>query len=754
MDSFELSRLTDFDFEAVCKDLLERELNLRLEIFSQGADEGVDLRHFRPEGANIVVQCKHWVKSSRAQLLRHMGSVELPKVVKLNPSRYIVATSTELSKDSKDKLFNILQPYVRTPSDIYGRHELNALLEKHDDIVRRHMRLWLCSASILNAMLAKSIATRSQHLTTQLDETFKTYAPNASHERALKLLESRRVCVIAGIPGIGKSTLARVLCAHYVSQGFELVEVSGDVEEVNQLWDDKTKQIFYYDDFLGLTTLEDKLHKNEDSRLLSLMSRVEQSRTKRFVLTTREYILAQAKQRYERMHSHPFEMQTCVVDLADYTYKARGTILYNHVYHSHLTPKAKSAFAAHKVYGPIIQHPNFNPRIIDSTLRQAALFKGSRKPIGQRILDNLQSPAEVWDHIVNYQISASDVRLLLALLIFGVDVSLGDLRSYWKSRVGDIKSLMSGIQVLDGTMVRTYVKGESVFVGFHNPSVRDYMRDYIADRDDEFQTLLSSIQHFEQVENIWALASGWKGEKVWRMLLENEDLFEKSATASFASAGLRPDGVNNSYDYAHRARLYLDIGEKLSSRRILDQALAYLRKPDCLNGAYEGEDVVGIVRDLYTSPVVEARAIAPTVLESAVAWLTEDVSTWDNLRFAEDWLDEIADYVPDSVHEEIMQSKISLAEYAFEDWLERGSDSVWSITDVREMVDFARTVGDPHFWLADVEAVAVKVEEAEQANMRTSRSASEPAESTPRGNDGSHYAELLTVDQMMGTLRL
>lgn len=34
MDSFELGRLTDFDFEAVCKDILEELLDIDLELFS------------------------------------------------------------------------------------------------------------------------------------------------------------------------------------------------------------------------------------------------------------------------------------------------------------------------------------------------------------------------------------------------------------------------------------------------------------------------------------------------------------------------------------------------------------------------------------------------------------------------------------------------------------------------------------------------------------------------------------------------
>src|SRR5580704_12899833 len=121
MDSYDISRLTDYDFESVCKDIFESELGIRLEIFAPGADQGVDLRYLAPgaEGS-LIIQCKHWERQRRATLLRHMRSVELAKIRRLAPSRYILATSVALSKQSKDTLAAALHPYVQSPGDIYG----------------------------------------------------------------------------------------------------------------------------------------------------------------------------------------------------------------------------------------------------------------------------------------------------------------------------------------------------------------------------------------------------------------------------------------------------------------------------------------------------------------------------------------------------------------------------------------------------------------------------------------------------------
>ncbi|MEV5869926.1 hypothetical protein AB0L79_25270 [Streptomyces tendae] len=54
MDSFELGRLTDHDFEVVCRDLFSDVLGIPLEIFPRGRDRGVDLRHTSPAGTTVV----------------------------------------------------------------------------------------------------------------------------------------------------------------------------------------------------------------------------------------------------------------------------------------------------------------------------------------------------------------------------------------------------------------------------------------------------------------------------------------------------------------------------------------------------------------------------------------------------------------------------------------------------------------------------------------------------------------------------
>ncbi|MCT9091720.1 restriction endonuclease [Streptomyces sp. ASQP_92] len=102
MDSFELGRLTDHDFEVVCHDLFSDVLGIPLEIFPRGRDRGIDLRHTGCAGTTVV-QCKHWPRATQKTLIRRLIKDELPKVRALAPDRYIVATTVGLTVDGKEE---------------------------------------------------------------------------------------------------------------------------------------------------------------------------------------------------------------------------------------------------------------------------------------------------------------------------------------------------------------------------------------------------------------------------------------------------------------------------------------------------------------------------------------------------------------------------------------------------------------------------------------------------------------------------
>jgi hypothetical protein len=94
--------LSPLDFEDLVRDLLQAEFDIILESFGPGRDKGIDCRY--SQGAHsIIVQAKHYLRSGKNKLLATLR-MENAKVTKLNPSRYIVATSVSMTADFKDKI--------------------------------------------------------------------------------------------------------------------------------------------------------------------------------------------------------------------------------------------------------------------------------------------------------------------------------------------------------------------------------------------------------------------------------------------------------------------------------------------------------------------------------------------------------------------------------------------------------------------------------------------------------------------------
>ncbi|MFF0161694.1 restriction endonuclease [Streptomyces sp. NPDC005263] len=519
MDSFELGRLTDHDFEVVCRDLFSDVLGIPLEIFPRGRDRGIDLRHTGPAGTTVV-QCKHWPRATQKTLIGRLIKDELPKVRALAPDRYIVATTVGLTVGGKDELRSAFAPYIRSTGDLYGVDEIVAELLRHPDVVRRHFRLWLSSTAVLQTVLNQDQYLRSSWLQKRLPSVADTFVPHEGFERAKQLLDTQQVCVIAGIPGVGKTTVALMLTAWLMGNGYEVHEISQDVDEIGTVWRDDTRQAFLYDDFLGSTTLDAALNKNEDNRLLSVIREIQKTPCKALVMTTRGYLLEHARLRHERLAEPDVSDAVSVIQLTDLDLRVRGQILYNHVHRSSLPPDDKRRFADPAVWRPVVQHKNFNPRLVEETLR---LSSRRGQDVTAAMLENLDDPRRVWERIVENELTDEAVHMLEILFTFGA-AALEDLEESWRwYREGmgltvDGRTFRRALQLLDGTMV-SVAQGR---VAFHNPSIEDYVRFHLDAGRTRFPELIGAVIHGEQLHRLVAAARLADGAGILAGLRENE----------------------------------------------------------------------------------------------------------------------------------------------------------------------------------------------------------------------------------------
>lgn len=519
MAEYDFRSLSPHDFELLCRDLLQKPLGVRLESFSAGRDSGIDFR-YRTDSVNLIVQCKHYAESGFDALCGILKRKERIKLDALKPTRYILATSVPLTPQRKDAIREILSPYCLTTENIVGRDDINNLLMAYEDIERKHFKLWLTSVPVLERVLHAGIFADSDAHLERIRLRLSRYVPNQSFDRAQALLEKTHFCIVAGIPGIGKTTLTEVLLADLVDrQGFTAYRIAQDLAELRPVKNMKSKQVFYFDDFLGKTALE-KLQKNEDQRLVELMQEVAENPNWRFILTTREYILNIARRRYEAFAHPPIDLTLCVINLSDYTRPIRAKILYNHIYFSDLPKEYKLALLEDRGYEAILTHRNYNPRVIEHMTQSRHACAVAPTLYRREFVESLDNPARIWDHAFRHQISEAARHLLLVLTTLPDETTLENLeKAFWKfyefrqkrfgfpTAAGD---WVDALKELDGNFIKTGKIGKDIVVSFHNPSVRDFMEQFVENSDSDVVDLLRGTFFFEQYTSLW---SGVRGRR-------------------------------------------------------------------------------------------------------------------------------------------------------------------------------------------------------------------------------------------------
>ncbi len=516
MIDYDFSTLNDKEFENLSIDLISIDKDKRFERFKAGKDGGIDGRFYHNDGSQEIVQCKHYLKTGFSGLITSLkkkdSSInEIDKVKKLNPTKYIFVTSLALSAENKKTIKELFDPYIKNDSDIYGQEDLNQILGNHSDIEKRHYKLWLSSTVVLDRIINNAIESRSEFLFDDIKEKSKYYAVTENHQKAIDKLEESHMIIIAGEPGIGKTTLAEHLALWYIEKDFKFYDIENSINEAESICKRDEKQIFYFDDFLGanyLNAIEDK----KDSHIVKFMDRIKKDKTKRFILTSRTNIFNQGLALSDTFKSKNIENEEFIIKIESLKDIDKALILYNHIWHSDLEDEFIDEIYINKRYKEIIKHKNFNPRLIAFITDTKKIQKEQieTKNYWNYIVDKLDNPQDVWKNTFDKQ-SDDFTRAIVMLTVFnGNKIEENSLRDSY-SRYIQLADLTSSShiskefdsiieEVVKYFLNRNQTYNKKIEYSLFNPSIADFILNRYKNDTKKLISIFSSLRTIESLK--------------------------------------------------------------------------------------------------------------------------------------------------------------------------------------------------------------------------------------------------------------
>ncbi len=606
---FQYDNLSPLEFEHLCHDIMQVMLNTRLHRFPAGRDGGIDLAD-DARGSNIVVQVKHYRKSSFAQLMRDLRQ-ELPKVRKLQPRSYYVCCSMCLLPQQIAQIYALFSDFMASTKNVIAQEAIDAFLhdKAHEDILSRHPKLYLDSLAILQRVLNNHLFIDCEALLAEIKEEQKYFVRTSVFEQALRYLREHRVLMMTGDPGAGKTITSHMLVWECATQGYKVRSSShaGDFRELKQqlaLHGD-VPELIYVDDCLGQARFDEV--RNQSRELLALIRHVRACPNKMLILNSRVTILNEAREREEQLFCclERGECREYVLNLNALSLYEKAEIFRGHMALSGLEPACLASLCWQKRYLNIIEHPNFTPRIIQFVCSHWRRQHLAPQAFYDYAMQQLMNPRQLWHDEFEHGLARTDRLLLLTLYsLTQTWVEADTVRACFLHHLhsegredGTLDHYSASLaRLLENLVVAAEEKGVRM-LSMVNPSVNDYLRGRL-----EAGTLGREglVRHALLMRQVWGLS--------------NNIEFDAHVRALMQTHALEPRLFEN--EAQRRVFIAWHVGRfQLTDPAWTPHLHAYLRQPGpgCIYGSMVTRPV-DVFRLILQPPVCEAHGLGAFVV--------------------------------------------------------------------------------------------------------------------------------------------
>lgn len=519
MSEYDFRALSPTDFELLVRDVLNVDQNLSLHAFPAGKDGGIDLRQVGENGIVTIVQCKHYVNSSSSDFDRAIRK-EKTKPALGQAGRYILATSHELSPPRE---IWVAQELGIERADVWGPGEINRVLAEHPEIEERNFKLWLSSATVLSHIVNAGLWQRTEALVADVHERARSWVEVPTHEAARQALESEGVCVLTGLAGVGKTSIADRLMLDALREDWRVADLAGDLTEGWAVARTPGKIFFYFDDFLGESDLRlDAVGAASD--LVNFIEYVSRNKEhKRLVMTTRSQMLNLAAQSSsDRLRALATEWTERIVAVPTLEPAVRAEVLINHLHFSGLPPAEREALEIDTRFRALVLNPSFNPRLV-RIVTKPDLAEASADEVLRQLAEAFANPVDTWR--ATYRALAESARdALLTLATFPERaVLLRDLKAAASPEASAL-AWKDVLRPLEPTWIKIGGTFDEKSVTFANPGCRDFLLGELDDYDLASERVEARLDRLEQLISLSQSAGLLTADPTVRSATQRPDL--------------------------------------------------------------------------------------------------------------------------------------------------------------------------------------------------------------------------------------
>ena len=510
---YQYGNLSDFEVELLCRDIMERKLGCPLRCFAPGRDGGVDITETKLSGKHMV-QVKHYIDSPYRTLLSSLKK-ELPKVKQKQPEHYYVCCAKQLTAQNISEIYQLFSDYMDDAEAVVDLMQIDNFLHKKEnaDILERHYKLWLESTSVLEQLGNQDIAIDCDAFFYQIEKEQKLFVKTKYYEEGRQILENEHMLMLLGDPGVGKTMLTKMLALAFVAEGYRIrYTTNGELSDLKRALsaDRKRKELIVLDDCLGQHYF--KMQETKENELLALVKYIMHNPNKLLIMNSRVTIFHEARERScdFRYFMDDENIKIRKLEMNGLDEEEKGWIFYNHLYFSGIPEEYYQNISKDRRYRAIVRHPNYTPRLVEFVTKKKNYKQVASDCYATFIMDCLRNPTELWKDEFTRKLGAEDRALLLTLYSL-TDTSVEEpvlVRAFLK-RLSGLEGMDTtrnlyeeALRRLTDSMVQLMEQNGRKRIGVCNPSINDFLKNYIRENPMEQANMPAYATEYVQLERI------------------------------------------------------------------------------------------------------------------------------------------------------------------------------------------------------------------------------------------------------------